>query len=510
MGDSTGGIFCRQRWPIIALLACTLFVSAGVFPRKAVAFPDEDRRSDPVGSDAHLEEVTNEAVWEQLGAGRTLKAVAIMRTALPHYRTKRYRILEWDSFRQLKALAGMDINFPKAVPGTVPLTRYASLPRQDKTDLATLQPEDALEAIVREARDHHIVIINEAHHVSRHRHFTKQLALALRPLGFRYLALEALNGFRDPVTEIVTRGYPTRLDGYYLNDPVFADFVRSAILAGYRLVRYEINHDIPPVDPPLAPCETRAAETWATSPPPPGGEAILQREKQQACNIYQRVFAKDPQARVLIHVGYGHVWEQPGEENGRKWGMMAAYLKAYTGLDPLTIDQTHGTVTASVRETPGAPIYLPLALAIQKRFRLARPTVFRQTDGSFFVEPVYRGRVDITVYHEAERWVAGRPHWWAEDPNKAAVSYQLPAKLGSPKRPFLLEAIDPREGKTAIPVDQVYCGPQCTGGELTLFLPPGHYLLRLQLADGRFVPLEPVWVKTDHSVTFPRHGRTQP
>ena len=190
--------------------------------------------------------------------------------------------------------------------------------------------------------------------------------------------------------------------------------------------------------------------------------------------------------------------------------MMAAYLKAYTGLDPLTIDQTHGTVTASVRETPGAPIYLPLALAIHKRFRLTRPAVFRQPDGSLFAEPVYRDRVDVTVYHEAERRIAGRPHWWAEDPQKVAVPCHLPAWLRAEAKPFLLEAIDPREGRTAIPVDQVYCGPGCTARELTLFLPSGRYLLRVQFSDGRFAPLEPVWVRADGRFVFPRQERGRP
>ena len=60
------------------------------------------------------------------------------------------------------------------------------------TALANTFAEDAVSAIEREARKSRIVILNEAHHVSRCRAFGEVIALRLRRLGFNRLALEAL------------------------------------------------------------------------------------------------------------------------------------------------------------------------------------------------------------------------------------------------------------------------------------------------------------------------------
>lgn len=71
----------------------------------------------------------------------------------------------------------------------------------------------------------------------RDRLLTLELLEPLRDRGFTHLALEAL-WWGDPINE---RGYPTDETGYYVNDVVFAELVRTALALGYELIPYEIE-----------------------------------------------------------------------------------------------------------------------------------------------------------------------------------------------------------------------------------------------------------------------------
>jgi hypothetical protein len=82
----------------------------------------------------------------------------------------------------------------------------------------------ALDAIVEQTRHHHIVIVNEAHHVPQHRSFILQMLRKLRTQGFEYYAVETLD---EDVLELTRRGYPIHATGFYTNEPVFGtSFVR--------------------------------------------------------------------------------------------------------------------------------------------------------------------------------------------------------------------------------------------------------------------------------------------
>jgi len=60
------------------------------------------------------------------------------------------------------------------------------------------------------------------------------------------------------------------------------------------------------------------------------------REVGQAENLFNKTFAKDPTAKVLVLAGMDHILETPAP-NGKKW--MAALFKERYGIDPLTIGQ---------------------------------------------------------------------------------------------------------------------------------------------------------------------------
>ena len=129
---------------------------------------------------------------------------------------------------------------------------------------------DALDAIVDAVRDRQVVMINEAHHVPRDRAFATLVALELRKLGFRYLAMETLNERRTDA--LAVRGYPLDWDGYYSRDPVFGDFIRRALAVGFIPVAYEHSN-------------------FEESDPQ---KRLERRERGQAANLVDRILQGTP------------------------------------------------------------------------------------------------------------------------------------------------------------------------------------------------------------------------
>jgi hypothetical protein len=172
---------------------------------------------------------------------------------------------------------------------------------------AEWKPADAAEIITQLAADRHIVLINEAHHDAHTRQLTLALLPRLRALGFDYFAVEALS---DKDDQLMQRGYPVKDSGTeYLHEPTYGDIVRSAIKLGFTLVPYD-------------------ADTGT----------MQAREAGQANNLYRKVFARDPHARLFVHAGYAHIDKAKGRLGNT--APMAMYLQQLTGIEPLSIDQT--------------------------------------------------------------------------------------------------------------------------------------------------------------------------
>ena len=174
-------------------------------------------------------------------------------------------------------------------------------------DAASWQAADALDTITALARDQRIVMVNEAHHDAHTRELTLALLPRLRAMGFTYFAAEALDE-RD--ASLMKRGYPVRSSGSeYLREPLYGDIVREAIKLGYVIVPYDS-----------------------------AGASAQDREDGQARNLYERVLAKDPKAKLFIHAGYAHIDKQRGRLGPVK--PMAMQLRELSGITPLSIDQT--------------------------------------------------------------------------------------------------------------------------------------------------------------------------
>src|SRR5690606_17379848 len=86
---------------------------------------------------------------------------------------------------------------------------------------------NAKDYIIEQSKNAQIIIINEAHHIPKHRAFTKSLLKKLYDNGYRYLGLEAL--FDSTINE---RKYPVIETGYYTKEPEFGNLITEALKVG--------------------------------------------------------------------------------------------------------------------------------------------------------------------------------------------------------------------------------------------------------------------------------------
>jgi hypothetical protein len=307
--------------------------------------------------------------------------------------------------------------------------------------------ENAIAVIVREARNRQIVILNEAHHMPRDRAVGLDVARELRKLGFEYLAMETL---APAVDDLARRGYPVDATGHYSREPVFGDYIRQSLALGYKPVAYEQSAEL---------LERKYPDMFAS---------IDAREEAQAQNLVDRVFKDHPQARVLIHVGYGHLAKGLTEMgDGRKVAWMAERLRSKTGIDPLCIDQANAAQSA--------PFTVRALETVAFEARDDATIVLRDLRKDHEYWPGGRG-VDMQVIHRTARLVDGRPDWLSM--HGLRQPRPIPAKLLPRSGRRLVQAFVAGESADAVPIDQVLV----TAGEPppVLMLPKGKFRFAYQ------------------------------
>ncbi|CAM3983491.1 hypothetical protein [Pseudoalteromonas byunsanensis] len=208
---------------------------------------------------------------------------------------------------------------------------------------------DALDEITALAKKNRLLMVNEAHHIPKHRWLTKELLIRLKREGYSYLALEALA--KKDEQRINKQGYATNKSGIYMRDPAFSELISVAKELGYTLVSYD--------------------------------KYSYDREKEGAENIINKTFALDPDAKVIVHCGYSHIDEKH---------KLASILAANLHIDPLTIDQT------ALLSTHIPDIYKNT------------PVVFK-SDTEQYWQPT-NSHFDIAVYWPAQTQITNRPAWY--------------------------------------------------------------------------------------------------
>jgi hypothetical protein len=349
---------------------------------------------------------------------------------------------------QLLALVGDEVGAFRTMPGV-------ERPTTAPPDLTDAQAKPALDAIVRAAKNRQIVILNEAHYISRCRAFALDVALALRAEGFEVFAAEALNddGAPDVAHILNTGGPPTTDFGLYPDDPVFAELLRGARAADYRFAAYE----------------TRYSQMSRANP-----DAVMQsREQAEADNFVANILAGDPKARVFVYCGYTHIYKTP--QNGMPW--FAARLKDKTGIDPLCIAQAWGVPPPDpAQETADIK-------AVLDRFNPTEPIVVTDGTGNpLELGHAYDGGIDISVFHPRLPYFEGRPGWLQKAAGRKAMPFVFPAPAAADG---LVQAVPVREAgrENAIPSDQLLVTARTR--EVTFLVTPGGYEIRFETNEGR-------------------------
>ena len=323
---------------------------------------------------------------------------------------------------------------------------------------------EALDTVTEAAREAQIVIVNEAHDQPFHRHVIEQIGLALSA-EFDVFAAETFNYLR-----LMGEREPGAL-GWYDNEPVFARQVAALDEAGYRFVAYEIRaHQRDPV------LEDRA-------------ERIALREEAQANNLIAEVLEDDPDARILVHVGYSHVLEapQPRGEGEAPLTWFAARLKDKTGIDPLTISQTHCSPAAPEASVEAQEDDPPAEAGAEAEGEpggadsdppepVVAPGALGLADGA---DAAPDGSVDLFLAHGPMTFTDHRPDW-----RRAAgdVAVAVPETLRAQDGPVIVEARAPDETLAHAPADRVLVYP---GETPVLLLPQGEWVVTAWRADGQ-------------------------
>jgi len=235
---------------------------------------------------------------------------------------------------------------------------------------------NAKDYIIQEAEKSQIVMINEAHHNSMHRVFTKSLLKDLFEMGYKNLGLEALDNGISLDSALNSRGYSIQKTGHYTQDPQFGNLVREALEIGYDVFAYERI----------------------------GSEFGKIREIEQAKNI-QQVIESKPNEKFLIHCGFAHLME--GEYSGWEKAM-AGRLKEYTGINPLTINQVEYSERS--KEEFNHPIL--------KTFDIKESSILIDEDNNPLKYEREDAWADIAVLHPNTQYIDNRPHWLFENDNK--------------------------------------------------------------------------------------------
>lgn len=299
-------------------------------------------------------------------------------------------------------------------------------PASDGNPLKAQSAVDAIEPILRLTRDSRLVMVNEAHHVARHRAFMRELLVKFREQGFNHFAAETL-ALSD--TDLAARGYPVTKTGFYSSEPMYGALIRTALDLGFKVIAYE----------------------------PERQEGLEQREEFQANNLVEQVFRDNPTARLVVFAGYGHIYESTGKEG---FTPLARRLKLKTGIDPVTVDQVQ------MRERASPEFEDPLFGYATDRLTLTRPSVFVDT-----AEKPWSARpdtYDVTVFQPRSVEARGRPTWMQMHGERKF--WKVPADFCGPAPECLLKARFSTESDDAIPVDALLM--DATGRNPTFLLLP--------------------------------------
>ncbi|RZS93954.1 hypothetical protein [Aquimarina brevivitae] len=305
---------------------------------------------------------------------------------------------------------------------------------------------NAKDYILKRAKDEQIIIINEAHHSSFHRFFTKSLLQDLYDLGYKNFGLEGLVNGTTKDTLLNKRNYPLQSSGFYMKEPQYGNLVREALSIGYTLFPYEQTSDV----------------------------NNAEREIEQARYI-EKFIEAHPGEKILIYCGYDHAYEGPHSYWGKA---MAGRLKEYTDIDPFTINQTN------YMEKGNPDFNHPFAKAID----IKESVVLLDKDGQPLGAQSEQAYTDIILFHPNTSYTNNRADWLFTNNN---TKHSVTLKDFEKMLPvFILAFKEGEDIHQAVPVDitEVYNPNEAA----LLALPKGRYNIVVTNKNKAFVFTEEV------------------
>jgi hypothetical protein len=255
----------------------------------------------------------------------------------------------------------------------------------------------------------------------------------------------------------------------YLLEPLYGEIIRQAIKLGYIIVPYDVNPN-----------------------------SSVDRDTIEARTLYEKVFAKDPQAKLFVHAGYSHIDKAAGYLGGNI-KPMAMQLKALTGYDPLCVDQVQFRDVAVGGSDFG--FYDKVALEFSPR----EPTALRKLDSdtywtsdprqhdmSIILPPAAPSDLDYNILNQADAVrreiilprqpfdLRERPSWLSLEGQRKA--FPIDSSLCQDQAPCVVDAYYPNEPDGATPADR-YTFLK-TRANSVLYLYPGQYRIRAWNAAG--------------------------
>jgi hypothetical protein len=322
-----------------------------------------------------------------------------------------------------------------------------------------LKQENALQFISRKLTNRRILMLNEGEHLPICRLFAMQLLDSLKRLGFNYLALETLN--KDH--KIDKNGFPIMGDGFLSKEPMFAEFIRQAVLKGFKIIAYN--------------------DTTECMPPPDVHRFYCHNKKEEkAAEQIASIFKKDAKAKVFIYVeddqyNKDYYAAQRKRREGHKWQFLAMYLKNKLGFDPLSINQSD-MVERSIREYEN-----PLFRCLWWHYAPKESLVLTKKDGQSWVKPDFETMLDGYIFHpKIGQYI---PYEWLE---KSGFEKQ-DLDVSALKEGFLTQVFYKNElqkvGEKAIPALNL---PMRGEDKLELWLRPNTaYIIRIFSKDSRLL-----------------------
>jgi len=282
---------------------------------------------------------------------------------------------------------------------------------------------------------------------------TVQLLARLRAEGFTHFAAETL--YVKEAEALRKRGYPTTKIGFYTEEPIYGEMVRAAQKLGYTIVAYD-------------------AEDAGV------GDA---RERAGAQALYDQVFKRDPNARLVVNAGFGHIQKAGVYLGGSS---MAKFFKKIANIDPLAVDQT--MLIQHARSDQDHPWYS----AVMQAAHPAQPFVYVDAGNKpWTLKPEL---YDVSVFFPRAVETNGRPTWVGLGGTR--LPYPISGDLCRNQFPCLIEARYASEGEDAVAADRAVLNvidPNAPmsqrvlsnhgSAQSRLYLYPGNY--QLSAVDGR-------------------------